>query len=129
MSVDTVTGQNTLLAKLDISSVVKMAAGAHSFLLLTFGDNGKLLLTYHTDTGVIEQVPLEKPLMFAYAEEDTYWIDLQDVCSLYRNGEMVFGMPDGLFTAYYQYVMGSGALSADEVVKELNRVVNMYYGE
>lgn len=53
----------------------------------------------------------------------------QDVCSLYRNGKMVFGMPDNLFTAYYQYVMGSGALSADEVVKELNRVVNMYYGE
>lgn len=53
---------------------------------------------------------------------------VQDVCRLYQNGEMVFGMPDGLFTSYYQYVMGND-LDPDEVVKELNRVVNMYYGE
>lgn len=53
---------------------------------------------------------------------------MQDVCDLYRNGEMVFGMPEGLFSNYYRYVMGQD-LNPDEVVKELNRVVNMYYGE
>lgn len=51
-----------------------------------------------------------------------------DICELYRSGEMVFGMPEDLFTGYYRYVMGQDG-DPEKVVKELNRVVNMYYGE
>lgn len=74
---------------------------------------------------------IANPDTFLSSNTERYVQDIvmQDVCDLFRNGDMVFGMPKGLFTEYYLYVMGSGELSADEVVKELNRVVNMYYGE
>lgn len=64
----------------------------------------------------------------ANAERYPEDIVVQDVCELYRNGEMVFGIPEDLFDSYYYYVTGAD-LNPDEVVKELNRVVNMYYGE
>ena len=53
---------------------------------------------------------------------------VRDVCELYRNGEMVFRVPEDLFETYYLYVMGQES-DPEKVVKELNRVVNMYYGE
>lgn len=64
----------------------------------------------------------------ANAERYPEEIVVRDVCELFRNGEMVFGLPEDLFDSYYYYVLGSD-LNPDEVVKELNRVVNMYYGE
>ncbi|MBP3577207.1 MAG: extracellular solute-binding protein [Lachnospiraceae bacterium] len=73
---------------------------------------------------------IANPETYLSSDLECYSTDtvVQDVCGLYRNGEMVFGMPDGLFTSYYRYVMGQD-LDKEEVIKELNRVVNMYYGE
>lgn len=76
MAVDITTGESQLLTKLKTSGVNKMAAGANSVMLLTFGDTGKILYVYHTDTGGSEQVPVEHPQMFAHAGEDTYWINV-----------------------------------------------------
>ncbi len=73
---------------------------------------------------------IASPATYLSSNAERYVKDvvMQDICELYRSGEMVFGMPDDLFTSYYKYVMGQD-LDPDEVVKELNRVVNMYYGE
>ena len=100
-----------------------------TFLVLNpNSENREELLNF---VSAMSEAYIANPETWLSSNQERYATDLvtQDVCSLYRNGEMVFGMPDGLFTSYYQYVMGNGELSADEVVKELNRVVNMYYGE
>ncbi len=75
LAVDVNTGENRVLTKMEVYSVYKMAAGASSVLVMNFGMAGKALTVYHTDTGVMEQVPVEQPLMFAHAGEDTYWIN------------------------------------------------------
>ncbi len=100
-----------------------------TFLVLNpNSENREELLDF---VSAMSEAYIANPETWLSSNQERYATDLvtQDVCSLYRNGEMVFGMPEGLFTSYYQYIMGSGELSADEVVKELNRVVNMYYGE
>lgn len=78
----------------------------------------------------MSEIYIANPETYLSANAERYPEDIvvQDVCELYRNGEMVFGMPEDLFDSYYYYVTGAD-LNPDEVVKELNRVVNMYYGE
>lgn len=78
MAVDTVTGECRVLTELETNGINKMGAGPNSIMILAYGNANKVLLVYHLDTGVIEQVPVEKPQMFAYAGEDTCWINLQD---------------------------------------------------
>lgn len=76
MAIDITTGESRLLTKMKTSGVNKMAAGANSVMLLTFGDTGKILYVYHTDTKASEQVPVKRPQMFAHAGEDIYWINV-----------------------------------------------------
>ncbi len=67
-----------------------------------------------------------------YLSEDTtiYGQDVvtQDVCNLYEQGAFVFGLPDDLFAIYWDYVWGEET-DKEAVIAELNRTVNMYYGE
>ena len=78
----------------------------------------------------MSELYLENPSNFLSSNTECYGEDTvsQDIVELYRNGEIVFSMPDNLFAAYNQYVMGAD-LNPEEVIQELNRVVNMYYGE
>lgn len=79
MAVDIKTGKSRLCTTLEESSgVLKIAAGAHSVLLLQFGMNGMEIRVFHTDTTVLEKVSMENPLMIAYAGNDTYWIEAYD---------------------------------------------------
>ena len=78
----------------------------------------------------MSELYIANPATFLSSNAERYVQDIvmQDVCELFRKGEMVFGWPKGLFTSYYLYAAGQ-VTDAEEVIKELNRVVNMYYGE
>lgn len=73
---------------------------------------------------------LANPATYLYANPDAYGQDIvtQDVCKLYEQGEIVFGLPDDLFDIYWSYVWGEET-DKEAVIEELNRTVNMYYGE
>ncbi len=64
------------------------------------------------------------------AEESIYGKDAfsRDVYALYSNGEIDFELPDELFTSYYSYIAGE-ITDKEKVIAELNRTVNMYFGE
>lgn len=64
------------------------------------------------------------------AEESIYGTDAfsRDVYALYSNGEIDFELPDELFTSYYSYIAGE-ITDKEKVIAELNRTVNMYFGE
>lgn len=64
------------------------------------------------------------------AEESIYGTDAfsREVYELYGNGEIDFELPDELFTSYYSYIAGE-ITDKEEVIAELNRTVNMYFGE
>ena len=64
------------------------------------------------------------------AEESMYGADIfsREVYALYSRGEIDFALPDALFTSYYSYIAG-GITDKEAVIKELNRTVNMYFGE
>jgi len=78
----------------------------------------------------MSELYIANPAAFLSSNPERYVQDIvmQDVCELFRKGEMVLGWPKGLFTSYYLYAAGQ-ITDAEEVIKELNRVVNMYYGE
>lgn len=57
--------------------------------------------------------------------EDDYSKELYD---LYARGNIMFGLPEGLFDSYYRYCEGT-ELNREAVVAELDRKVNMYFGE
>ncbi|MBD5478957.1 MAG: extracellular solute-binding protein [Lachnospiraceae bacterium] len=64
------------------------------------------------------------------AEKSIYGTDAfsRDVYALYGNGEIDFELPDELFTSYYSYIAGE-ITDKEKVIAELNRTVNMYFGE
>ena len=73
---------------------------------------------------------IENPGRHLSAEESIYGTDAfsRDVYALYSNGEIDFELPDELFTSYYSYIYG-GTTDREAVIAELNRTVNMYFGE
>ena len=64
------------------------------------------------------------------AEESIYGTDAfsREVYALYSNGEIDFELPDELFTSYYSYIKDE-ITDKEKVIAELNRTVNMYFGE
>lgn len=98
------------------------------FLILNpNSENKEELMEFVAD---MAETYIADPSKFLSSNAERYGQDivLHDICELYRNGEMVFCLPRELFRNYYLYVTGT-ELDPDEVVQELNRVVNMYYGE
>lgn len=73
---------------------------------------------------------LANPATYLSADPDIYSEDIvtQDVCRLYEKGKVVFGLPDDLFEIYWRYMWGQET-DKEKVIDELNRTVNMYYGE
>lgn len=63
-------------------------------------------------------------------EEDSYGADVfdRDVYALYSQGEIDFALPNELFGSYYAYIAGE-ITDKETVIEELNRTVNMYFGE
>lgn len=90
-------------------------------------ENKKELLDF---VKAMSELYIANPATFLSSNTERYVQDvvMQDVCELFRKGEMVFEWPKGLFSGYYLYAAGQ-LPDAEEVIKELNRVVNMYYGE
>lgn len=64
------------------------------------------------------------------AEESVYGTDIfsRELYALYSNGEIDFELPDELFTSYYSYIADE-IMDKEKVIAELNRTVNMYFGE
>ncbi len=64
------------------------------------------------------------------AEEGIYGTDVfdRDVYTLYSQGEIDFALPNELFISYYSYIAGD-ITDKEAVIEELNRTVNMYFGE
>lgn len=64
------------------------------------------------------------------AEEGIYGTDVfdRDVYALYSQGEIDFALPNELFVSYYSYIAGD-ITDKEAVIEELNRTVNMYFGE
>lgn len=52
----------------------------------------------------------------------------RELFELYARGNILFGLPEGLFDSYYRYCEGT-ELNKEAVVAELDRKVNMYFGE
>ena len=52
----------------------------------------------------------------------------RELFDLYARGNIVFGLPKGLFDIYYRYCEGT-ELNRETVVTELDRKVSMYFGE
>lgn len=73
---------------------------------------------------------IEVPGRHLSAEESIYGADTysQEVYALYNNGEIDFALPDELFTSYHSYIVGE-ITDKEKVISELNRTVNMYFGE
>lgn len=73
---------------------------------------------------------IEVPGRHLSAEESIYGTDAfsKEVYALYGNGEIDFELPDELFTSYYSYIAGE-IMDKEKVIAELNRTVNMYFGE
>ena len=101
--------------------------GSQFLVLNPNSENKEALLSFVKE---MSELYIANPATFLSSNTERYVQDvvMQDVCELFRKGEMVFGWPDGLFTSYYLYAAGQ-VTDAEEVIKELNRVVNMYYGE
>lgn len=78
----------------------------------------------------LSEAYLADPATYLSADSANYDQDIviRDVCSLYENGEILFGLPDDLFEIYWRYVWGQET-DQEKVIDELNRTVNMYYGE
>lgn len=73
---------------------------------------------------------IEVPGRHLSAEESIYGADTfsREVYALYSNGEIDFALPDELFTSYYSYIADE-IKDKEKVIAELNRTVNMYFGE
>ena len=105
----------------------KVQVSANFLILNPNSENKEELLEF---VSAMSKLYIANPSNWLSSDTARYGADVVslDICNLYRDGEMVFSLSDDLFTSYYRYVTGQDS-DPVAVVKELNRVVNMYYGE
>lgn len=89
--------------------------------------NKKDVLAFARD---ISRMVIENPENWISADRECYPSDAftGEVLKLYGKGELIFGLPEELFSCYYAYLSGEKT-DKQAVMEELNRTVRMYLGE